>query len=160
MSLQHQPGKLVGNDAAPEFSAKTLPPGSAPADRTFQPNPVSETPGQANNPDVLRSHGKESAQTTASSTLTGATSGDVYQGMGKPLQGQTTNESIGGQNEGGHGAGLAGVGASGVASGNQAADERVQTSQRGLEKEGGALAGTKGDKGAVGADELPNEKYE
>lgn len=38
------------------------------------------------------------------------------------------------------------------------ADERTQESQRGLEKEGGDLAGTKGDKGGeYGAGAMPNE---
>lgn len=38
------------------------------------------------------------------------------------------------------------------------ADERVQESQRGLEKEGGVLAGQKGDKGGeYGAGALPGE---
>ncbi|KAK4690479.1 hypothetical protein P7C71_g6319, partial [Lecanoromycetidae sp. Uapishka_2] len=74
----HKPGVLVGNDAAPEFHAQTLPPGSAPKDRTFAPNPVNETPGQALNNDNDRMHGKESTKTTASSTLGGATSGDVH----------------------------------------------------------------------------------
>ncbi|KAL9583163.1 MAG: hypothetical protein Q9212_002868 [Teloschistes hypoglaucus] len=149
----HKPGVLVGNDNAPEFSAKTLPAGSAPADRTFKPNNISEVPGQADNPDVLRSHGKESTHTTASSTLGGATSQDVHTGMGKPIQGQTVSDAKGAQ-----GGGLAGVGASGVASGNQMTDERTQPSQRGLEKEGGDLAGKKGgEKTEIGADELPNE---
>ncbi|KAL8700509.1 MAG: hypothetical protein Q9201_005408 [Fulgogasparrea decipioides] len=152
----HKPGVLVGNDQAPEFHAKTLPPGSAPADRTFKPDNISEVPGQADNPDVLRSHGKESTQTTASSTLGGATSQDVHAGLGKPTQGQTTSETRGTKNVGGHGGGLAGVGASGAASGNQMADERTQPSQRGLEKEGGDLAGKKGNT-EIGADELPNE---
>ncbi|KAL8809557.1 MAG: hypothetical protein Q9200_003315, partial [Gallowayella weberi] len=102
----HKPGILVGNDTAPEFSAKTLPAGSAPADRTFQPNATSEVPGQADNDNVLRSHGKESTHTTASSTLGGATSGDVHTGLGKPVQGQTSHD---------RGGGLAGVGASGAA---------------------------------------------
>merc|ERR1711975_48400 len=39
----HAPGVKVGNDAAPEFSAETYPPGTAPSDRTFKPNPVDET---------------------------------------------------------------------------------------------------------------------
>lgn len=136
---------LVGNDAAPEFSAKTLPAGSAPADRTFAPNPISEVPGQADNDNVLRSHGKESTQTTASSTLGGATSGEVHTGLGKPVQGENTRD---------RGGGLAGVGASGAASGNQMVDERVQAGQRGLEKEGGPRGQVKGSD--EGADELPN----
>ncbi|OAG01578.1 uncharacterized protein CC84DRAFT_1127384, partial [Paraphaeosphaeria sporulosa] len=36
----HQPGKLVDNDAIPEFSTQTLPAGMAPALSTFTPNPV------------------------------------------------------------------------------------------------------------------------
>ncbi|KAL8747240.1 MAG: hypothetical protein Q9190_000859 [Brigantiaea leucoxantha] len=154
----HKPGILTGNDTVPEFHAKTLPPGSAPADRTFKPNPVSEVPGQALNDSVERSHGKESTKTTASSTLGGATSGDVYTGLGKPMQGQTVSDTKGGKNPGGHGGGLVGVGASGAPSGNQMVDERMQESQRGLEREEGVLAGTRGDKGSVGADELPNEE--
>ena len=41
---QHQPGQLVGNDTVPEFNAKTLPPGTAPKQNTFQPNPVDDAP--------------------------------------------------------------------------------------------------------------------
>ncbi|CAL8574640.1 hypothetical protein XPA_000595 [Xanthoria parietina] len=148
----HKPGVLVGNDTAPTFSAKTLPPGSAPQDRTFQPNNISETPSQASNPDVLPSSDKEDTHTTASSTLGGATSGDVHTGLGKPVQGQN--------NESDRGGGLAGVGASGAASGNQMVDTEVQVGQRGLGKEGGVMAGKKGVKGGegeVGAEELPNE---
>ncbi|KAL8801474.1 MAG: hypothetical protein Q9182_004441 [Xanthomendoza sp. 2 TL-2023] len=144
-SLQHKPGILVGNDAAPEFSAKTLPAGSAPSDRTFQPNTTSEVPGQADNDNVLRAHGKESTHTTASSTLGGATSGDVHTGLGKPVQGQTSSD---------RGGGLAGVGASGAASGNQMVDEGMQPGQRGLEKEAGPKGQVKGTD--EGADELPN----
>ena len=154
---QHKPGVKVGNDAAPEFHAKTLPPGSAPADRTFQPNPVSEVPGQALNDNVLRGHGKESTHTTASSTLGGSTSADVYQGLGKPLQGQTNNEAKGGTKKVREG-GLVGVGSS-EAGPMKGVDERVQESQRGLEKEEGVLAGKRGDKTEVGAEELPNVKY-
>ena len=108
-------------------------------------------PGQADNPDVLRSHGKESTQTTASSTLGGSTSADVHTGIGKPVQGQNSHD---------RGGGLAGVGASGAASGNQMTDERTQPSQRGLEKEGGDMAGRKGKEAGnteIGADEMPNE---
>ncbi|KAG9776355.1 hypothetical protein KCU88_g4902, partial [Aureobasidium melanogenum] len=89
----HQMGvKASPADYAPEFSAQTLPPGSAPKESTFQPNPVGEVPGQANNPDVLRSHGKEGVQTDALSTLPGATSADVHKGLGHPGQGQTSTE--------------------------------------------------------------------
>ena len=140
---QHHPGIKVGNDAAPEFSAKTLPPGSAPADRTFTPNATSEVPGQADNASVERDHGKESTKTTASSTLSGATSGDVHTGLGHPGQGQTSSEL----RHDGRGGGLAGVGASGVASGNQMVDTDTQPKERGLDKEEGQYAGSRGDKG-------------
>ncbi|USP80244.1 uncharacterized protein yc1106_07518 [Curvularia clavata] len=73
----HQPGKLVGNDAAPEFHAQTLPPGTAPADKTFTPNP------DTNNQKMYQS---------ASDTLQGATSSDVHTGLGHPGQGQTSSE--------------------------------------------------------------------
>jgi hypothetical protein len=33
MSSGHQPGKMVGNDAAPEFHAETLPAGTAPPEQ-------------------------------------------------------------------------------------------------------------------------------
>lgn len=106
-------------------------------------------PGQADNASVERDHGKESTKTTASSTLGGATSGDVHTGLGKPLQGQTSNEL---RHGGAHtstkqGGGLAGVGASGVPSSNQMVDKDTQPEQRALDKEEGVYAGTRGDKG-------------
>ena len=145
---------MTGNDAAPEFTAKTLPPGSAPESNTFKPNNISEVPGQADNPDVERSHGKESTKTSASDTLGGSTSADVHTGLGHPGQGQTSSElrdadkkETGGQTF-----------ASGAPSGNMMVDERTQPSQRGLEKEGGDLAGKKGDRGGdYGAGVMPNE---
>lgn len=128
----------------PEFHIQTLPPGTAPESNTFEPDTTSSVPGQASNPDVLRGHGKESTQTTASSTLGGSTSGDVHTGYGHPGQGQSSSELRDGSKAAG---GLAGVGASGAASGNLGADERTQPSQRGLEKEGGAMAGRKAGTG-------------
>jgi len=90
----HQPGqKTSAADFAPEFSAQTLPAGTAPKSATYQPNPVSEVPGQADNEDVLRGHGKESVRTDALSTLGGATSADVHTGLGHSGQGQTSNET-------------------------------------------------------------------
>lgn len=83
---------MVGNDAAPEFSAKILPAGSAPASKTYQPNPVNETPGQADNDLAGRSHGKEDTTTSALDTLGGATSADVHTGYGHPGSGQTSSE--------------------------------------------------------------------
>lgn len=94
---QHQPGKLVGNDAAPEFQAETLPAGSAPASRTFKPNPVDDVPAGQNAP-------------RASDTIGGATSADVSTGLGHPGAGQTSREL---RHDGGksQGSGLEGVGA-------------------------------------------------
>lgn len=146
----------MGNDTVPEFHAKTLPPGSAPASNTFKPNPINETPGQADNESTLRSHGKESTYTSAESTLGGATSADVHTGLGKPGQGQTSQELHGGKAGEGRGGGLAGVGAN-ASSGNQMADERTQPSQRGYEKEEGQHAGTRGDKADRAAEDMPNE---
>jgi len=83
----HQPGQLVGNDSAPEFHAKTLPPGTAPKDSTFKPNPVNEIPGQANNPDA-----SESGTALAANDFPGATSKDVHTGYGHPGSGQTSAE--------------------------------------------------------------------
>lgn len=114
--MQHQIGvKASPADNAPEFHAQTLPPGTAPKESTFQPNPVNEIPGQANNPDVLRSHGKEGVRTDPLSTLPGATSADVHTGLGHPGQGQTSTEI---RHEGAHGrkrqpAGPEGAGATG-----------------------------------------------
>lgn len=152
---------LVGNDAVPTFNAQTLPPGTAPADRTFEPEPRNEVPSQAS---VSADADDHAPLTSASDTLGGATSADVYTGLGKPLQGQTSTElRHEGQhhrkNPGGYGAGLVGTGASGASSGNQPADEHVQPSQRGLEKEEATTAGTRGsEKIEIGADELPNER--
>ncbi len=82
----------------------------------------------------------------------------MHKGLGHPGQGQTSQElnqgvGAGGGREGG----LAGVGSGEAASGNQMADERVQPEQRGYEKEEGALAGTRGDKGAEAAEDRLNE---
>ena len=122
---QHKPGVLVGNDAAASFSAKPIPAGTAPAERTFEPNATSEILSQA-----LNDQQDPSTYTSASSTLGGATSADVYTGLGKPLQGETSVEQRHeGQhhrkNPAGHGAGLVGVGASAAPAGNQNVDEKT-----------------------------------
>ncbi|MCJ1319498.1 hypothetical protein MMC15_004834 [Xylographa vitiligo] len=144
----HKPGVKVGNDAAPTFSAQVLPAGSAPADRTFAPNPIHETPGQANNEDALGAGGEESTYTAAADTLGGATSGDVHTGLGLPVEVSATEQKYGA------GTGLVGRGASGAASGNVPVDERTTPSQRGLERESGVLAGRKFDTDG-GAEETP-----
>ena len=77
-SSQHQPGtKQSAADAAPEFHAKTLPPGSAPKDKTFTPKP------DLNNQKTF---------TSASSTLVGADSASVRTGLGHPGSGQMSKE--------------------------------------------------------------------
>lgn len=73
----------------------------------------------------------------------------MHSGLGKPAQGQTSNEL---RHDGAHtstkqGGGLAGVGASGVPSSNHMVDTDTQPEQRGLDKEEGVFAGTRGDKG-------------
>ena len=98
----HQIGQKVSPaDYAPEFSAKVMPAGSAPKERTFQPNPEGEVPGQADNPDITMQ--------SDPLDMPGATSGDVHKGLGHPGQGQTSNELRHEQK----GGGLAGAGAQG-----------------------------------------------
>lgn len=86
---QHKPGVNVGNDAIPEFSAQTLPPGSAPASNTHKPNNISDVPPVAN---YRNDNEADSGVASATSTLGGSTSGDVNTGLGKPMQGQTSAE--------------------------------------------------------------------
>lgn len=102
---QHQPGKLVGNDAVPEFEAKTLPPGSAPASKTFQPN-VTPSAGQ----DQTDFEGHPAAGDM------GSTSADVHTGLGHPGAGQSSQEmrSNTQTRQGIEGAGASGVLQSGI----------------------------------------------
>jgi hypothetical protein len=72
---------MADNHRAPEFHAETHPPGTAPRENTFQPRPEGEVPAQA-----------YGAQVDVSDTLGGATSQDVHQGLGQPLQGQESRE--------------------------------------------------------------------
>ncbi|KAK5705894.1 hypothetical protein LTR17_021269 [Elasticomyces elasticus] len=87
----HQPGKLVGNEAKPEFEAKTLPAGSAPSKSTFAPNPTDNVPPVQQYQDSS-SIEADAPQTSASDTLGGASSAQVHQGLGKPIQGQSSSE--------------------------------------------------------------------
>ena len=64
----------------PEFTAETLPAGTAPANRTFKPNNDADVPPP------------QSEQVTAEDTIGGATSGDVHTGLGHPGSGQTSAE--------------------------------------------------------------------
>ena len=91
----------------PTFSAETLPAGSAPADRTFEPNTSAEIPSQAHNDDMLASDDKEATYTSASDTLGGSTSADVHKGLGHPGAGQVAADKKSGERSG-----LEGTGAS------------------------------------------------
>lgn len=98
----HAVGKLVGNDAYPEFHAEQHPAGTAPREHTFQPNTEGEVPGQALNEGA-------SARTSASDTLVGSTSQTVHTGLGKPVQGDEASTDTSNKKER---SGLAGTGAS------------------------------------------------
>ncbi|PYH94862.1 hypothetical protein BO71DRAFT_324491 [Aspergillus ellipticus CBS 707.79] len=149
----HQPGRKVAPaDFAPEFHAKSYPPGTAPASSSFRPNPVGEVGSQALNPNVERAHGKERVKTSAGDTLMGATSKDVYTGLGHPGSGMTSQElhHDGQSGRKGQSAGLEQVG--GFQTGKY---ERQLPHQRGLERDE-ARPGQRGDKGALAAeDRLP-----
>jgi len=114
----HQIGQQVGNDAVPEFHTKVLPAGSAPASKTYQPNPVNEIPGQANNPDAR-------SEATGALDMPGATSADVHTGYGHPGQGQTSSDSNKGKKEGQSLQGLA-EGGSGIHGDENAEARRLQ----------------------------------
>ncbi|EEP76908.1 conserved hypothetical protein [Uncinocarpus reesii 1704] len=150
-SPKHKPGaKASPNDNAPEYAAETFAPGTAPPDRTFQPNPIEQVPGQALNENVERAHGKESVKTTASSTITGATSADVNRGLGRPMQGESSVEHRHGDQKHGkhHGSGLEGVGANEV---------RVEDDLKRLEREDNVPKGSKAAERGVPAEERPPE---
>ncbi|KAK4574990.1 hypothetical protein LTR86_000840 [Recurvomyces mirabilis] len=87
----HKPGLNVGNDTVPEFSAQTLPAGTAPKDSTFQPNPVDTVPPTQQSRDNSSIEG-DAEQASALDFPGGATSGSVNTGLGKPMQGQTSSE--------------------------------------------------------------------
>jgi len=101
----HQPGKQVGNDAVPEFHAETLPAGTAPPSRTFEPNTDATLNTTSNK---------------ASDTIIGTTSGDVHTGLGHPGQGQSSAElrHDGQAHRKNPGQSLEGTGASGAAQQN------------------------------------------
>ncbi|KAK7429387.1 hypothetical protein QQZ08_003979 [Neonectria magnoliae] len=86
----HAPGVQVG---PPEFHAEAHPPGTAPADRTFESQ-----------------YQPEENPTAASDTIAGATSADVNKGYGRPSEGMTSQEGHGGKRSK-DGSGLEGVGA-------------------------------------------------
>ncbi|KAF2431440.1 hypothetical protein EJ08DRAFT_648958 [Tothia fuscella] len=93
----HKPGVIASKaDAAPEFHAQTLPAGTVPSSKTFQPQ------NDAVDPDAVTDK--------ASETLTGSTSSELHTGYGHPGSGQTRQELHDGSHER---AGLEGVGATG-----------------------------------------------
>ncbi|KAB2569237.1 uncharacterized protein LTHEOB_5268 [Lasiodiplodia theobromae] len=141
----HKPGVLATKaDKAPEFHAQTLPAGSAPASHTHIPNPTTSSLP----PDTTTT-------TSASDTLLGATSADVYTGLGHPGQGQTSTEL---RHDGSHGrakqgTGLVGVGADTVTNKGSAVDahDPGYASQRALDKD--VETGARGTVGGPPAEE-------
>ncbi|KAF5237573.1 hypothetical protein FANTH_10764 [Fusarium anthophilum] len=79
---KHKPGNEQGNDAAPEYHAETFPPGTAPAENTFRPNPESNYTTEALNMPAL--------------DMPGSKSKDIYNSIdsvhGRPLIGQENRE--------------------------------------------------------------------
>ncbi|KAI9746791.1 MAG: hypothetical protein M1835_002414 [Candelina submexicana] len=153
----HKPGvKASPNDDVSEFSAKTLPPGSAPADRTFKPNNISDVPtAGAVSTEQADAGEDEMAQVgNASDTLGMTTSGSVHAGLGKPAEGQSSKEL---HHDGQSGrkkqsSGLHGVGASGAAATAGQEDGRDLARQRALDKDDAVIGSSKGE---VGAEEQP-----
>ncbi|KAF2104343.1 hypothetical protein NA57DRAFT_70553 [Rhizodiscina lignyota] len=163
----HKPGvKASPADNAPEFHAQTLPPGTAPADRTFRPNANNEVPPVV---DYSSNVDPEHERSTATDTLGGASSADVHTGLGHPGQGQTSTEI---RHDGQHsrakqGTGLVGTGASGMETGGVVnASKAVNphdpafANQRGLEKEEAGVAGERGNIGGPSAEERIPESSE
>lgn len=139
----------MGNDAVPEFNAEAHPPGTAPASRTFQPNPQSEIPGQAHNPDAT-------VTTAASETLGGSTSADVHQGLGHPGSGQTSQELHGTHKK--ERSGLEGVGANLVDPQHQMhADRPYETGVRGKSNDTENYPGAE-DVTPVSAEQVASER--
>ncbi|KAF7533225.1 hypothetical protein G7054_g7254 [Neopestalotiopsis clavispora] len=103
----HAVGTQVGNDAIPEYHAEVLDAGTAPQEFSYQPNTEGEVPGQAMNEFATE-------RTSASDTLTGATSETLNKGLGKPVRGQEDLDMKAGHSRSGgrKSGGLAGVGAS------------------------------------------------
>ncbi|KAF4166623.1 hypothetical protein CNMCM6936_006330 [Aspergillus lentulus] len=153
----HQLGtKVSPANFKPEFRAETHPPGTAPASNSYTPDTTGESGGQALNPLVERSHGKEAVKTTAESTLRGATSKDVHKGLGHPGSGQTKTEM---KHDGQHHRKHEGAGLEGVGSYRQDKFERTLADQRGLEREE-ARPNEHGDKGVSAAEDIPPQSAE
>ncbi|RMJ28969.1 hypothetical protein PHISP_00180 [Aspergillus sp. HF37] len=149
---KHQLGsKNAPKDSIPEFHAHTVPPNTAPRESTYTANMENKFGDQALNPDVERSHGKESTKTTASSTIRGATSQDVNRGLGHPGVGQTKNEI---RHEGQHGRKHQGSGLEGVGTNRPERFERTLADQRGIDREG-VYGGEHSDKRSVATADVP-----
>jgi hypothetical protein len=139
---QHQPGKIVSEaDAAPEFSAQTLPAGTAPKESTFTPNP------DINN---------QKTYTNALNDLNGADSGSVHTGLGHPGQGQSSSELRDNSTHSGGSGGLAGL-KENHGQGNVASlkDDPTHAKQRNLNE---PSAGTRGNTGGPAAEEREPEQ--
>lgn len=129
-------------DKALEFSAQTLPAGTAPADRTFKPNPTNDVPLTQSNPD-------------AGSTIQGSTSADVHTGLGHPGQGQTSAEL---RHDGSHTSKKQSAGLEGVGAKVENKLDSIDPRQRGLEDDRAAkTSGTRGNVGGLAAQEREAE---
>jgi hypothetical protein len=65
-----------------QFRLEQHPPGTAPSENTYHPNPVNEAPGDGVDRDAPPGG-------TEALSMPGATSADVDKGLGKPMQGMT-----------------------------------------------------------------------
>ncbi|GKT95339.1 hypothetical protein CT0861_05711 [Colletotrichum tofieldiae] len=149
----HAPGIKVGNDVYPEFHAQVYPAGTAPKENTFQPN-APDIPRWALNPEV-RTY-------PAADDFPGATSADVYAGLGKPLQGQTSRELHGGKpgrrKRKKERAGLEGVGASGKDNfRHRRLDVDPEPDSRGKTKNAWAIPGAE-ERWPVSAEQLTSKR--
>lgn len=139
---------MTGNDAVPEFSAKTLPPGSAPAQHTFKPNPTDTAPPTQQ----YRDNNEPDAPQASAMDFPGATSGDVNKGMGKPIQGQTSSEL---HHDGQHHNKNPGTGLDGIKSGAQGktvdAHDPMHADQRAIDKDEAVIG--RGNVGGPAAEE-------
>lgn len=126
---------LVGNEAAPEFHAKTLPAGTAPATSTFKPKTDNGVPPEGTDADA--------AQPNAADTITGATSSDVHTGLGHPGAGQSSAEirHDGQSHRKNAGMSLEGTGATASQSGINAHDPAF-AHQRALNKDNARVDGS------------------
>ncbi|KAI5852195.1 hypothetical protein BZA05DRAFT_38365 [Tricharina praecox] len=149
MTGGHQPGRITSpSDTVPTFHAQTMAPGSAPPERTFQPNAAENTVGDSIFP-------------TGIEGMPGATSGDVHQGLGHPGSGMTSKEV---HHDGQHKRTRQRLGLAKHATGqvSQASEElgganpRQDPRQRGLGHEL-PMGNNRGNKGERVAEDLPSD---